>query len=249
MIAIVSSVARERLALVALCDEQWPVTECDSVRTFNRLLGRTQPKVVLTRHKLADGYSDEILALLGRAGFSPGAKVIVLCAAGAPPSLEARQITLGADTVMRDPVRMEVLLAYLKKYYQSASAPPPADRSASARTIAFAGALLKPRERLFVRAGKSVVLTPRENALVEALAGSAGEAVSYDTLYSEVLGRRFNGDTSNMRVLLGKLTASAATIGIRMRDWIEVIPKAGYCYREDHKPPPDSTHGAKAATE
>ena len=44
-------------------------------------------------------------------------------------------------------------------------------------------------------------------------------------------GRRFRGDTSNLRVLLGKLTASAVSLGISLQKWVEVIPKLGYRYR------------------
>ena len=57
--------------------------------------------------------------------------------------------------------------------------------------------------------------------------------VSYETLYDKILHRSFGGDTSNMRVLLGSLAASAARIGLTVRSWVEVIPKSGYRYRAD----------------
>jgi hypothetical protein len=50
-------------------------------------------------------------------------------------------------------------------------------------------------------------------------------------LYSEILGRRFAGETSNMRVLLGKLGKTTAKVGLDVRQWVEVIPKLGYRYR------------------
>ena len=62
----------------------------------------------------------------------------------------------------------------------------------------------------------------------EALATRTGEVATYETLYAEVLERRFRGDTSNLRVLLGKLAASCAAIGADLRAWVEVIPKSGY---------------------
>jgi DNA-binding winged helix-turn-helix (wHTH) protein len=67
--------------------------------------------------------------------------------------------------------------------------------------------------------------------LVELLAHSGGELLTYECLYSDILGRSFRGDTSNMRVLLGKLTASLQPIGIGVRRWVEVIPKTGYRYK------------------
>src|SRR5207248_9281860 len=63
VIAIVSSHQRERAAFAALCESRaWPCTECDSVRSLKRLLLQTAPKVVLTRHRVVDGYSDDIIA-------------------------------------------------------------------------------------------------------------------------------------------------------------------------------------------
>jgi DNA-binding winged helix-turn-helix (wHTH) protein len=75
-----------------------------------------------------------------------------------------------------------------------------------------------------------VSLTPREVLLVEVLAGSKGQIVTYETLYSEVLGRRFRGDTSNMRVLLGKLGSSIRPLGLTLQHHVDVIPKTGYRY-------------------
>jgi DNA-binding response OmpR family regulator len=69
--------------------------------------------------------------------------------------------------------------------------------------------------------------------LVELLVGSENRIVTYDSLYHEVLGRHFDGDTSNMRVLLGKLGASARRIGISVRRNIDVIAKTGYRYRSN----------------
>jgi len=228
MIAIVSSAARERVALVALCESRgWPALEYDCVRALTRSLRRATLRVVVARQKLMDGYSDDVLANLRTAGQLPATKVIVLIGAGAASAVEARQLALGADCVQRDPVRINVLVEYLAKYYASparSSAAKPAD------TMTFAGAQVHPAERTFSHGGKIAQLTQREIELVELFVESNGGVLTYETLYSEILGRRFRGDTSNMRVLLGKLTASAASLGIPLRNWIEVIPKTGYRY-------------------
>ena len=81
------------------------------------------------------------------------------------------------------------------------------------------------------RDDRTARLTPREVELVECLVATEGEIATYETLFSEILNRPFQGDTSNMRVLLGKLTDSAAGIGLAVRDWVDVIPKLGYRYR------------------
>ena len=233
MIAIVSPAVRERAAFAALCETRgWPCVESESLRAFGQTVRQTPPRVLLVRHKLGDGYSDDAIALLARAGLLPATKIVVLMAAGTPPAAEARQVALGADCVQRDPVRTDVLIEYLAKYQASPREPGRQARRARPRAIPFAGARLLPLERTLEHRDQSVTLTPREAQLIELLAQSKGAVVSYDTLYSELLHRRFRGDTSNMRVLLGKLTASAGAIGIALRRWIEVIPKTGYRYRE-----------------
>ena len=96
------------------------------------------------------------------------------------------------------------------------------------KPIAFAGGHVTGRSLVY--RNKTVALTPREVELAEVLARSGVGIVTYDTLYSEILGRRFHGDTSNMRVLLGKLRISSRAVGIAFDRWIEVIPKLGYRY-------------------
>lgn len=230
MITIVSSDARERAAFSALClARNWNADTCESVRAFRRRINDSMPKVVLTRQKLGDGYSDDVLATL-QATSPCEVKVIVLASAGAASSHEARQLALGADCVLRDPVRPDVLLEYLAKY---CARPPTAARPARrARTklLQLANASLDPIERRLQHDGRAIQLTPRETALACALIACRGEILHYDELFEAVLGRRFLGDTSNMRVLLGKLCTSAASIGVPLRPWVQVIPKTGYRY-------------------
>lgn len=230
MIAIVSSHPRERTAFAALCESRsWPHFECDSLRAWTKSLRDHAPHVVLVRHKLSDGYSDDVLAALKNGASRAPTRVLVLATAGTPPAQEARQLALGADAVFRDPVRIEVLLEYLARFQRRAETrrARPSARPASFR---FAGARLRPVERRIEHAGRCTSLTPREVQLAELLAESAGAVVTYATLYSEILGRRFRGDTSNLRVLLGKLDASLRAIGIVLRKHVEVIPKTGYRY-------------------
>jgi DNA-binding response OmpR family regulator len=194
------------------------------------MIHRTTPMVVVVRHRLDDGFSDDVIASLAGLDLLPTTKVIVLFDAGTSSSKEVRQIVLGADCVQRDPVRTDVLTAFLAKYIRTARALDAASHRAPIKTAQFCGAVLCAVERTLSHRGHTVLLTPREVALVEQLAHSRENVVTYERLYGEILGRKFRGDTSNLRVLFGKLCASTQTIGIALRHWVDVIPKTGYRY-------------------
>lgn len=229
MIAIVSSSPQERTALGDLCEGRgWNVLVCSSVRTIKRQLTRVYPRVALLRHQLEDGYADDIIAALNRDQSSSNTKIIVLLSGSATASSEVRLLQLGADCVQRDPIRADVVLAYLAKYVRPlATSRPPAKSG----YVDFAGARFDLLGRTLQYRGSVVQLTPREVTLLEVLAESAGNIVTYETLYNDVLGRRFRGDTSNMRVLLGKLGSSFKLLGVTLQEYIDVIPKTGYRYR------------------
>lgn len=233
MIAIVSSQARERTALATLCASQdWVVVPCESVRAAAKLMRRSCPRIILVRHQLDDGFSDDVLASLAATGRTTTIRRIVILAAGTPTPLEARQISLGADCVLRDPLRTDVLLAYLHKFQREARDTEVRRPAVSPGPTPFAGGTFHREDRQLRHRDRTALLTPREVELVECLLQADGETVTYEMLFNEILNRPFQGDTSNMRVLLGKLTRSAAGIGLAARHWIEVIPKSGYRYRE-----------------
>ena len=243
MIAIVSPTPQERAALSALCASRgWATTECDSLRAFKKLLQQLGPRVVVTRRRLGDGYSDDVMAALAAAGMVAASNVIVLIGAGTPAAVEARQVALGANSVHRDPVRPEVLVEYLAKYKVGS----PRVRSEAPRIVRqpfpFAGGLVDPVERTLQHGKKTTHLTPHEVDLIELLIPSEGGVLTYDTLYSDLLERKFRGETSNMRVLLGKLMASARSVGLPLRNCVQVIPKLGYRYRT---PAPEVPPGSK----
>lgn len=206
------------------------------MRALKKTLRAHRFNVVLVRHKLSDGYSDDAIAALRADHARNHAGILVLANAGTPASQEARQLALGADCVLRDPVRTDVLLEYLARYQGRAESRRPARRRERRASFRFAGARLLPLERCIEYDGCCTALTPREVQLAELLAESAGSVVTYTTLYSEILGRRFRGDTSNLRVLLGKLDASLRSIGIVLRKYVEVIPKTGYRYQPPRRP-------------
>lgn len=235
MIAIVSSHPGERAAFVALCASRaWVAAECDSVRALPRTLRQSPPRVVLTRHRLGDGYSDDVIALLSEARLTPATKVIVLIEAAASSAQEARQITLGADLVQRDPIRTDVLLEYIGKFRHGATTTD--GRSGAPESFSFLGGVIQSMERTFHYRGRTAALTPRQIELAEILASAPSRVVTYPTLYNDILGRKFRGDTSNMRVLLGKLASTLRPIGLNVRRHVEVIPKTGYRYRPGATP-------------
>lgn len=232
MILLADSGERERDALAELCGSRgWVTASCASVAEALRRIPRLRPRAVVVRHHLRDGTSDQLLAALG----AVPCPVFVLAPAGTTADAEARQITLGAAGVLREPVRLAVLLAHLER---SESGPAPASRTAQTPTLTFAGGRLDPADHTLRHGRRAVRLAPREAQLAEILARAPGEVVSYDSLYAEILGRAFRGDTGNLRVLLGKLAATAARAGLRVRAWVEVIPKTGYRHR---RTPPSGT--------
>jgi DNA-binding response OmpR family regulator len=185
------------------------------------------------RHRISDGYSDDIIALLAKIGTAHSTRVIILVPAGTPSAIEARQLRLGADCVLRDPIRWEVMLAYIEKYIATAEIMRGNERSID---VEFIGAMMNPGDRTLKIGARAVILTPREALLVELLSGHADRVVSYELLYSEILRRKFEGDTSNMRVLLAKLDASMEKIGLSLRASVKVIPKMGYKYERRTAP-------------
>lgn len=231
MIVVISPAEAERNALAGLCGSGgWPALVCDSVRSAARVFRRHPPRVLIVRHRLSDGYSDDIFVQLATLRRGLVVRTIVLLEAGTPSAAEVRQLELGADCVLRNPVRMDVLSAYIEKYI-SRTAPEKLALPPSAEiTTPFCGARLSAAEHTLQFKDRAATLTPREVLLAEMLSQAEGTVVSYESLYSDILGRKFQGDTSNMRVLLGKLTASCRQLGIPLRQHVQVIPKSGYRY-------------------
>ncbi len=209
MIVLVSSSAPERAALAALCQaRRWLCASCESVHDLTRFLRRNSPRVALLRHRLADGTAADAMAALSATAHGQDARRLVLLPADTSSAQEARLIDLGADCTLRDPIRPEVLLAYLDRW--------------TARPA------LDPLHRTLTRGSARVTITPREVELAEILARSTGDVVTYERLYAEILSRPFDGDTTNLRVLLGKLTASLRRLDLDLTRSVEVISKVGY---------------------
>jgi DNA-binding response OmpR family regulator len=185
---------------------------------------------VVARHRFDDGFSDDIIAALASSARPFATKLIILLDAGVPTQQEVRQISLGADCVLRNPIRTDVLIAYIDKYLKAPPSPTATQGRSEPLTIEFCGSLFAPLDRTLQYGQKRISLTPREAMLIEMLTQSPGDVATYEQLYGEILGRNFRGETSNMRVLLGKLATSCRSIGLSIRPHIQVIPKTGYRY-------------------
>src|SRR5438105_6453266 len=106
MIFIVSSSANEATLLATLCEQRsWPSQACVSISEFEKLAEKNDPHAVVVRQRLRDGYSDDIFSSLQRLKTPARVHVIVLVPADCSIRQEARHVTLGADCVLRDPVR------------------------------------------------------------------------------------------------------------------------------------------------
>lgn len=184
--------------------------------------------MVVTRVSLSDGHSDSVLGLLAEHGLLPATKVVVLAAADFSPKQEARQLSLGADCVLRDPLRTEVLVEYVAKFLRTPIAV--AARGIDPRSFPLARATVRLHQQQIQCGAKVVHISPKECELARLLAESAGKVLTYDLLYSELFGRVFSGDSANLRVLLGKLASSYRKLGIDLRAMIRVTPKSGYTY-------------------
>jgi len=235
MILIVSNSTREASLLTALCEHRsWPAHACATMAEFTKLAEVSIPRVVVIRHRVGDGYSDDLFSWLKMSTCRPPPRVIVLVPANCSIQQEARQVALGGDNVMRDPLRLEVLLEYLAKYRlrRDETKPPVRPRP----VYDFAGVRVVPHEHRLEKSGKTVQASRQVIALLRLLHHRNGQVAPYPTLYSELFNRRFDGDTANCRVLLAKAAASFAHLHVDLRAYIRVIPKSGYLYTPSLKP-------------
>jgi len=230
VILILSDSPREASLLEDLCEHRsWPCATGGSIAEFNKLSGATAPRVVGLRQRLMDGYSDEVLGEIAKRKTPDRPRDIVLMPGACSIQQEARQVSLGADCVLRDPLRIEVLLEYLVKYRTKVSSVARAARPAVV-VYEFARVRVSPHELLLSRGKRQIRTTPRVMEFLKLLHRLGGKVAPYPLLYSEVFGRRFTGDTSNCRVLLGKTMSEFKRLGVNLRIYIEVIPKSGYRY-------------------
>ncbi|MGI5456444.1 response regulator transcription factor [Streptomyces sp. CA-249302] len=165
---------------------------------------------VLTYHRSADlllldlGLPDaDGLDVLRTLRTVSGMSVVVLTARGDERSV-VRGLRLGADDYLVKPVRLAELLARIDAVTRRAAAVPD---SPAARTVR-AGDVEVDLDAHRVRVGGAEVeLTAKEFAVLAALAGRAGTAVSRQQLLDEVWGDAFHAVSRSLDVHLTQLRA------------------------------------------
>lgn len=230
MILIASNLASESEAFTALCNaQQWATQSARSVADCRRIASANTPHVAILRHRLLDGYSDDVLRYFSDHLPTGSCHVIVLAPANFTTKDEVRQIELGADHVFRDPVRVEVLIQLIAGWRKRQYANLRQDQS-SASCYEFCGVSVYPAEYRLVRGSIQVRTTPKVIELVQLLHHNTGRLVSYDELYEVLFLRRFAGETANCRVLLARADDVFRELGVNLRSNIQVVPKSGYLY-------------------
>lgn len=226
-----------------LCDQKgWPCYACTSLTDFLKTIEKLTPRTIITRYRLEDGYSDEVLSLISASARFATTRVMVLLPANAPTLQEIRQVDLGADCVMRDPLRLEVLLAHVGRNRGRANGSA-ATAFVPEHTFEIAGVTVHANQFLLAKGGRSVEVAPQVVALLRLLARSIDKVLPYPFIYSELFNRRFTGDTSNARVLLAKAATNMDQLGVDFRTHIKVIAKSGYLYQ--HQAPREPRGNAK----
>ncbi|MFB6639025.1 response regulator transcription factor [Streptomyces chartreusis] len=167
---------------------------------------------VLARHRQADlllldlGLPDlDGLEVLRKLRAVSGLPVVVLTARGDERSV-VRGLRLGADDYLVKPVRLAELLARIEAVTRRA-ATPTAPASPAPRTARAGDVEVDLDARRVTVGGAEVQLTTKEFAVLAALAGRAGTAVSRQQLMDEVWGDAYLAVSRSLDVHLTQLRA------------------------------------------
>ncbi|MFG1665456.1 response regulator transcription factor [Streptomyces sp. Y7] len=167
---------------------------------------------VLGRHRQADlllldlGLPDlDGLEVLRKLRAVSGLPVVVLTARGDERSV-VRGLRLGADDYLVKPVRLAELLARIEAVTRRA-APPTAAAAPASRTVRAGDVEVDLDARRVTVGGAEVRLTTKEFAVLAALAGRAGTAVSRQRLMDEVWGDAYLAVSRSLDVHLTQLRA------------------------------------------
>lgn len=140
---------------------------------------------------------------------------------------EARALDLGADDFLSKPFSYLVLVARLRALLRRRAAQQPA-------VLRLGDLELDPAARRCRRAGQDISLTPREQALLEALLRAPGEVLSKQRLLDEVWGQDFQGAPNVVEVYIGYLRRKIDTpFG---RATLETLRGIGYRLRAEAAP-------------
>jgi DNA-binding response OmpR family regulator len=235
LILLASNLAREADAFTGLfATRQWASLACRSVADCRRLASATPPRIAIIRYRLADGCSDDVLTFLQEQLSPDSCHIVVLAPANLSTQDECRQLALGATHVLRDPVRVDVVLQLVSRCHDRHRENHRPDRSPVSH-YDFAGVLVFPAERRLARGRREIQTTSKVIELVQLLHHNTGRLVPYTELYEVLFSRRFAGETANCRVLLARVDSVFRQLGVSLRECVQVVPKSGYLYEPDRK--------------
>ncbi len=195
-VLLVEDDARVRRVLaIALRDEGYRITESDTGEGAVERFGQVTPDVVILDLMLPDLDGFEVCRRLRRVSDVP---IVIVSALGDSHDIVAG-LEAGADDYMTKPVVASELSARIRALRRRS-------RGGDQPVSTVVGALeIRPREGVVLRDGEPVALTSTERRLVEQLATHVGEAVSRETLLTEVWGYDYFGDSRLVDVHVSRL--------------------------------------------
>jgi DNA-binding response OmpR family regulator len=170
-------------------------------------------EVVVLDRDLPVLHGDEVCARL-RAAAMP-ARIIMVTAASTTDDLVSG-LDLGADDYLAKPFELAELLARLRALGRRSP-------QAMPTVLRFADLELDPARVLVKRAGRQLMLTPREFLVLEVLLRADGDVVSAEEIFEQAWDDRADPFTQSVRVIVSRLRSKLGDPPV-----IETVVTRGY---------------------
>jgi DNA-binding response OmpR family regulator len=184
----------------------------DGVEGLEKALANEYEIIVLDRD-LPGIHGDDVCQRLRAEGVP--ARIIMVTAAATTDDLVSG-LDLGADDYLAKPFELAELLARLRALSRRSP-------QAMPTVLRFADLELDPARVLAKRAGRLLILTPREFAVLEVLMRAEGGVVSAEELLEQAWDEHADPFTQSMRVIVSRLRAKLGDPPL-----IETVVTRGY---------------------